>query len=158
MGWGCRVGPWVGWVGFPSPRRPVRMGPPRRRPTAAPPAALRVRLLPAADVREGAAVTLLCDDATPAPGTAYGWLKDGRWLREGPSAAMLLPAALSAHAGAYSCTARLGERRRRADPAELTVLCECAGRGGGGGGGGGGPRRAGSCGSAAPRPSGGMFE
>lgn len=83
---------------------------------------LRVRLLPAADVREGAAVTLLCDDATPAPGTAYGWLKDGRWLREGPSAAMLLPAALSAHAGAYSCTARLGERRRRADPAELRVL------------------------------------
>uniref|UniRef100_A0A8C3GP57 Sialic acid binding Ig like lectin 1 n=1 Tax=Cairina moschata TaxID=8855 RepID=A0A8C3GP57_CAIMO len=83
---------------------------------------VRVVLRPGSEVQEGTAVTLSCEDAGAQPGTVYAWFKNGRWLQEGPGAALLLHAARSSDAGAYSCQARTGARSRRAPPAALRVL------------------------------------
>ncbi|NXK52028.1 SN protein, partial [Chauna torquata] len=84
--------------------------------------AVRVVVWPAAEVREGTAVTLSCEDAGARPGTVYTWFKNGRWLQEGPAAALLLRAARSSDAGAYACQARTGPRSQRAPPTALRVL------------------------------------
>ncbi|NXI72074.1 SN protein, partial [Anseranas semipalmata] len=84
--------------------------------------AVRVVVRPAAEVREGTAVTLSCEDAGARPGTVYAWFKNGRWLQEGPAAVLLLHAARSSDAGAYACQARTGPRSQRAPPAALRVL------------------------------------
>ncbi|XP_047937531.2 sialoadhesin [Anser cygnoides] len=84
--------------------------------------AVRVVVRPGTEVHEGTAVTLSCEDAGAQPGTVYTWFKNGRWVQEGPGAALLLHAARSSDAGAYSCQARTGARSRRAPPAALRVL------------------------------------
>uniref|UniRef100_A0A8B9EH92 Sialic acid binding Ig like lectin 1 n=1 Tax=Anser cygnoides TaxID=8845 RepID=A0A8B9EH92_ANSCY len=84
--------------------------------------AVRVVVRPGTEVHEGTEVTLSCEDAGAQPGTVYTWFKNGRWVQEGPGAALLLHAARSSDAGAYSCQARTGARSRRAPPAALRVL------------------------------------
>uniref|UniRef100_A0A8B9UNF0 Sialic acid binding Ig like lectin 1 n=1 Tax=Anas zonorhyncha TaxID=75864 RepID=A0A8B9UNF0_9AVES len=83
---------------------------------------VRVVVRPGSEVQEGTEVTLSCEDVGAQPGTVYAWFKNGRWLQEGPGAALLLRAARSTDAGAYSCQARTGARSRRAPPAALRVL------------------------------------
>ncbi|XP_068535559.1 sialoadhesin isoform X1 [Anas acuta] len=84
--------------------------------------AVRVVVRPGSEVQEGTEVTLSCEDVGAQLGTVYAWFKNGRWLQEGPGAALLLHAARSSDAGAYSCQARTGARSRRAPPAALRVL------------------------------------
>uniref|UniRef100_A0A8B9SM23 Ig-like domain-containing protein n=1 Tax=Anas platyrhynchos TaxID=8839 RepID=A0A8B9SM23_ANAPL len=74
---------------------------------------VRVVVRPGSEVQEGTEVTLSCEDVGAQPGTVYAWFKNGRWLQEGPGAALLLRAARSSDAGAYSCQARTGARTRR---------------------------------------------
>lgn len=98
--------------------------PPTGTPLPVSPPAVRVVVRPGSEVQEGTEVTLSCEDAGAQPGTVYAWFKNGRWLQEGPGATLLLRAARSSDAGAYSCQARTGARSRRAPPAALRVLCE----------------------------------
>uniref|UniRef100_A0A8B9URL6 Sialic acid binding Ig like lectin 1 n=1 Tax=Anas zonorhyncha TaxID=75864 RepID=A0A8B9URL6_9AVES len=53
----------------------------------------RVVVRPGSEVQEGTEVTLSCEDVGAQPGTVYAWFKNGRWLQEGPGAALLLRAA-----------------------------------------------------------------
>lgn len=98
--------------------------PPTGTPLPVSPPAVRVVVRPGSEVHEGTEVTLSCEDVGAQLGTVYAWFKNGRWLQEGPGAALLLRAARSTDAGAYSCQARTGARSRRAPPAALRVLCE----------------------------------
>ncbi|XP_064304846.1 sialoadhesin [Phalacrocorax carbo] len=84
--------------------------------------AVRVVLLPSAEVPEGTDVTLTCRDTGARPGTVYTWYKNGRWLAEGLDASLVLPGARRTDAGAYACQAGRGLRGQRAPPAALRVL------------------------------------
>ncbi|NXE55644.1 SN protein, partial [Casuarius casuarius] len=83
---------------------------------------VRVVARPAAEVPEGAGVTLTCEAPAAPPGTVYAWYKNTRWLAEGPAATLALAAAAPADAGAYSCQAGTGPGARRALPTALRVL------------------------------------
>ncbi|XP_062430533.1 sialoadhesin [Rhea pennata] len=83
---------------------------------------VRVVVRPAAEVPEGADVTLSCEAVGARPGTLYSWYKNTRWLAEGPAATLALAAVSPADAGAYSCQAGMGPGGRRALPVALRVL------------------------------------
>ncbi|NXG39479.1 SN protein, partial [Dromaius novaehollandiae] len=83
---------------------------------------VRVVARPAAEVPEGAGVTLSCEAPDAPPGTVYAWYKNTRWLAEGPAATLALAAAAPADAGAYSCQAGTGPGAHRALPTALRVL------------------------------------
>ncbi|NXX11840.1 SN protein, partial [Podargus strigoides] len=84
--------------------------------------AVRVVVRPSAEVPEGTAVTLTCQDTGATPGTVYTWYKNGRWLAGGLDASLALPAAQRTDAGAYGCQAGRGLRGPRAPPVTLRVL------------------------------------
>ncbi|XP_053429867.1 sialoadhesin isoform X2 [Nycticebus coucang] len=83
---------------------------------------VRVTLAPSATVPEGAAITVTCEDPTSHPPILYAWYHNGRWLQEGPTASLSFPAAMRAHAGAYSCQIRDAQGTRSSRPAALQVL------------------------------------
>ncbi|NWU87111.1 SN protein, partial [Onychorhynchus coronatus] len=99
-------------------------------------AAVRVRILPSPEVREGGSATLTCAVAGGAEEVlSYSWYRNGRWLRSGPSPALALPRVSASDAGSYHCSVRTPARNRSAAPAPLSVLCECPGPGAPSGGG-----------------------
>ncbi|NXM79751.1 SN protein, partial [Oenanthe oenanthe] len=80
--------------------------------------ATRVLVRPSAEVAEGTEVTLTCQAPHAQPGTLYTWLRNGRWVAEGPEPWLALRGRRS-HAGLYSCRAGRGPP---APPAALAVL------------------------------------
>lgn len=81
-------------------------------------------LAPSAAVPEGTPVTVSCEDPAARPPVLYAWYHNSRWLQEGPAAALSIPAATRAHAGAYSCQVQDAQGTRSSRPTALQVHCE----------------------------------
>ncbi|XP_055977557.1 sialoadhesin [Sorex fumeus] len=82
----------------------------------------QVTLTPSATVPEGTPVTVTCEDPAAQLPTLYTWYHNGRWLQEGPGAALSLPRVSRAHAGAYRCQAQDAQGSRSSRPTALRVL------------------------------------
>uniref|UniRef100_H0WI58 Sialoadhesin n=2 Tax=Otolemur garnettii TaxID=30611 RepID=H0WI58_OTOGA len=83
---------------------------------------VQVTLAPSATVPEGVAITMTCEDPASRPPILYAWYHNGHWLQEGPAASLSFPAAMRAHAGAYSCQVRDIQGTRSSRPAALQIL------------------------------------
>ncbi|NXA57068.1 SN protein, partial [Nothocercus julius] len=77
----------------------------------------RVLIQPAAEVREGDAVTLTCEAARPA--ATYTWYKNGRQLSQSLAATLLFPSVRAGDAGAFHCQTHSGDTSA---PVSLRVL------------------------------------
>ncbi|XP_061224907.1 sialoadhesin [Neopsephotus bourkii] len=67
---------------------------------------ITVAVEPAPEVPEGSMVTMSCSvTAWLGEGTKYTWYRNGRWLLEGPSGALVLTRVTSADTGSYQCRA-----------------------------------------------------
>ncbi|XP_032714970.1 sialoadhesin isoform X1 [Lontra canadensis] len=82
---------------------------------------VQVTLAPSAAVPEGTPVTVSCEDPAARPPVLYAWYHNSRWLQEGPAAALSIPAATRAHAGAYSCQVQDAQGTRSSRPTALQV-------------------------------------
>ncbi|NWT06698.1 SN protein, partial [Mionectes macconnelli] len=89
-------------------------------------AGVTVTVEPSPEVPEGSRATLTCS-VPPwwGEGANYTWHRDGRWLREGPSPALVLPRVSSADSGSYGCRASGAWGAASSAPLGLSVLCEC---------------------------------
>ncbi|NWJ01092.1 SN protein, partial [Crypturellus undulatus] len=67
----------------------------------------RVLIQPAAEVREGDAVTLTCKAARPA--APYAWYRNGRQLPQSSAAVLLFPSVRAADASTYRCETHGGD-------------------------------------------------
>ncbi|NXF56214.1 SN protein, partial [Oceanites oceanicus] len=85
-----------------------------------------VTVEPSPEVPEGTAATITCS-AVPWVGEEanYTWYKNSRWLREGPSASLVLAPVSSADTGSYRCRASGTRGSATSPPLSLSVLCEC---------------------------------
>ncbi|XP_027974474.1 sialoadhesin isoform X1 [Eumetopias jubatus] len=82
---------------------------------------VQVTLAPSTAVPEGTPVTVTCEDPAARPPALYAWYHNGRWLQEGPAAALSFPVATRAHAGAYSCQVQDAQGTRSSRPTALQV-------------------------------------
>ncbi|NXE16584.1 SN protein, partial [Lophotis ruficrista] len=85
-----------------------------------------VAVEPSPEVPEGATATVTCS-AVPWVGAEanYTWYKNGRWLRDGPAASLVLAPVTSADTGSYHCRASGTRGSAASAPLSLSVLCEC---------------------------------
>uniref|UniRef100_A0A8C6ZE96 Ig-like domain-containing protein n=1 Tax=Nothoprocta perdicaria TaxID=30464 RepID=A0A8C6ZE96_NOTPE len=113
---GLRAG-WCCWKSWLLPDLLLMQRSPRSR--FLPSAAARVLMQPAAEVREGDAVTLTCEAARPA--ATYAWYKNGRQLPRGSAATLLFPSVGAEDAGAFHCQTSSGDT---AAPVSLRVLLD----------------------------------
>ncbi|NXE30502.1 SN protein, partial [Ardeotis kori] len=90
------------------------------------PGGVTVAVEPLPEVPEGATATVTCS-AVPWVGAEanYTWYKNGRWLREGPAASLVLARVTSADTGSYRCRASGTRGSAASAPLSLSVLCEC---------------------------------
>ncbi|KAM6076796.1 sialoadhesin [Chlamydotis macqueenii] len=84
---------------------------------------VRVVVEPLPEVPEGATATVTCS-AVPWVGAEanYTWYKNGRWLREGPAASLVLARVTSADTGSYRCRASGTRGSAASAPLSLSVL------------------------------------
>nr|XP_020650824.1 sialoadhesin isoform X1 [Pogona vitticeps]XP_020650825.1 sialoadhesin isoform X1 [Pogona vitticeps]XP_020650826.1 sialoadhesin isoform X1 [Pogona vitticeps]XP_020650827.1 sialoadhesin isoform X1 [Pogona vitticeps] len=82
----------------------------------------RVVIQPASDVREGAHVSLTCEDLSSAPNVVYTWYKNSKWLSEGSAPSLFFPAVTTHDVGSYSCQVRSARGIRTSPPVPLRVL------------------------------------